>query len=385
MDGRPVYQKVQRLADFWIGQERMGRPGTGALAIHLGPRIREVALDVLHAPGHPDVYPSLAPLLEPTQDVVLDLHVPGVVVLACLEHCARRRGRIAAALHLQRVEERPVGDVVAGVHLGADQVARPEVDEAVGPGADGLEVGGGFARLRASERLEEVLWDDHAPVAAEGVGPEGLGLVEHHLDGVAVQLLDAADLTVRAAGHGGGRWIRDVLPVEDDVVGGEGLAIVPGDALFQIPRDPRAVLGHRARRHTGRVRSQDGDDVALGVEGAERLVEDARGVLVLGAGAEVRVEQRRRLPPQHLHRPAAAALGGRERGRLRLGGHAGGREQLRGHRRREAKADHRLHEGAATQAAGLHVTEQRADRGLVHHARASSIVVATSRASTIDS
>ena len=69
-------------------------------------------------PRGPDVDPALAALLEAAQDVVLDLHVPRVVVLARLEDGARRRDRVAAALHLEGVEEGAIGHVVGRVDLG---------------------------------------------------------------------------------------------------------------------------------------------------------------------------------------------------------------------------------------------------------------------------
>ena len=50
-------------------------------------------------------------------------------------------------------------------------------------------------------------------------------------------------------------------------------------------------------------------EVAVGIPAGERLVEQARAVLVLGAGGEMRIEQGRSLPPQQLQRAAAAALG----------------------------------------------------------------------------
>ena len=46
----------------------------------------------------------LPPFSRRMQDLVLDLHVPGEVVLAGLQHGARRRDRVAAALHLDGVE-----------------------------------------------------------------------------------------------------------------------------------------------------------------------------------------------------------------------------------------------------------------------------------------
>jgi hypothetical protein len=82
-----------------------------ALAVDLVPGIRVVELDVLDVAGQGDVDSALAALLQALQDVVLDLHVPRVVVLAGLEDRARRRRRVAAALQLDRVEEGPVRDV----------------------------------------------------------------------------------------------------------------------------------------------------------------------------------------------------------------------------------------------------------------------------------
>ena len=57
-------------------------------------------------PPADDVDAALAAVLQPHQDLVLDLHVPGIVVFAGLQHRARRRHRVAAALHLDRVEVR---------------------------------------------------------------------------------------------------------------------------------------------------------------------------------------------------------------------------------------------------------------------------------------
>ena len=75
----------------------------------------------------------------------------------------------------------------------------------------------------------------------------------------------------------------------------------------QVPSLASAAVVH-ARDLGGEHREQ----VAVRVVGGQRLVEDARGVLVLGPGGEVRIEQRRGLPPEHLQRPTPAALGGRE-------------------------------------------------------------------------
>ena len=148
-------------------------------------------------PPGDDVGLALAALLHALEDLVLDLQVPGVVVLAGLDDRARGRDRVAAALHLDGVEVRPVGHVVVRVELAPDDVAGLEVDEPVGAGADRLQVGRRLARLAALEGLEQVLGDDHAVDAAEGVGPERRRLLEGDLDGVAVELVDLLDVLVR--------------------------------------------------------------------------------------------------------------------------------------------------------------------------------------------
>src|SRR6266545_3258798 len=118
----------------------MGCLDARPLPIDLAPGVGEVALDVLDVAGRDDLRAALAALLEALEDVVLDLDVPGEVVLAGLEHGPRGGGGVAAALHLDRVEERPIGDVIVRVDLAADGVAGLEVDEAIRPGADRFEI-----------------------------------------------------------------------------------------------------------------------------------------------------------------------------------------------------------------------------------------------------
>src|SRR5262249_50169750 len=69
-------------------------------------------------------------------------HPRGVVVFARLQHGTRGRHCIPAALDLDGVEEGTAGHVVVGIHLALEQIAGLELDEAIGPGAHGLEVVG---------------------------------------------------------------------------------------------------------------------------------------------------------------------------------------------------------------------------------------------------
>ena len=329
----------------------------GALAVDLGPRIGGVELDVLDVAAGRDDAAALAALLEAQKDLVLDLHVPGKVVFAGLQHGPRRRDGIAAALHLDRVEMRLVVHVVVRIDHAGDHVARLEVLEHVGAGADRLEVGRRVARLGAHIVGIQVLGDDHALGADEGVGPERRRLVELDAHRVVVDLLDDDVLEVGDGDRGGCRVLR-IFPVEDDVVGRERLAVVPLHALLQLPGHRLAVGRQGAVLATRNGHCQHRLQVAVGVPVRERFVEQARTVLVLGADREMRIEQGRALPPKDLQMSAAAALG-----RLvdRLGlrhRHAGIGQELRRHRRRQPHHRHPPDEATPGHPAGLHAIDQ---------------------------
>ena len=117
------------------------------LAVDLLPGVGVVELDVLDVAAGGDVDAALAARLQPLQDLVLDLHVPGKIVFAGLQHRARGRHRIAAALHLDGVEIRPVGHVVVRVDLAVHQIAGIERHEHVGAGADRRQVRRRLARF----------------------------------------------------------------------------------------------------------------------------------------------------------------------------------------------------------------------------------------------
>src|SRR6266850_1247459 len=163
----PIHQEVQRLADGGVGEERMLGLEAGALAVDVLPRVGVVELDVLDVAAGHDVGLALAALLHALEVLVLDLEVPGEVVLAGLDDGAGRRVGVAAALHLDGVEVRAVGHVIGRVQLALDHVARLEIHEAIGPGADRLEVGRRLARLVALELAEQMLGEDHAAHADE--------------------------------------------------------------------------------------------------------------------------------------------------------------------------------------------------------------------------
>ena len=211
-----------------------------------------------------------------------------------------------------------------------------------------------------------MLGNDHSRRTAEGRRPEGRRRLEDDLHRVTVELVDPHDVPVLAAGDGGRARVHHVFPVEHHVIGREGLAVVPDDVLLQSPGHGHAVPRDLPVLQAGRLRRKYGNHVTVRIVGRQGFVEDARGVLVLGAVGEVRVQERRRLPPERLDQAATAPFRGIDAPlslRLRR---AGRRQHLRGQGGRQTEPDHRLDEAPAAQAAALHLVDQRPQLTLVH-------------------
>ena len=202
---------------------------------------------------------------EPLEDDVLHAgHVRRIVISARLQHRARGGDGVAAALHLDGVEERAIRHVVVGIDLGPDDVAGLEVDTSIRPRANGPQVRRRFTRATATVRLEHVARNDHAD-AAERRHPERRGRLERELERVAVHSLRALDrLQAHNAGRGR-RRIHHVLPVEDDVVRRERLAVVPRDATLETPRHGAPVAGEQAVGDCRDVLSEHGDEVPVAI------------------------------------------------------------------------------------------------------------------------
>src|ERR1043166_1280067 len=107
---------------------------------------------------------------------------------------------------------------------------------------------------------------------------------------MVVDLLDVHVLV--AADRGGGRRrIGGVLPVKDDVVGRERRAVVPLHTLLEFPDDGLAILGEAAVFQVWNLGGKQWIERAIGIPARQRLIEDARAVLVLGSDREMRIEQ----------------------------------------------------------------------------------------------
>src|SRR6185369_13716573 len=200
---------------------------------------------------------------------------------------------------------------------------------------------------------------------------------------VRVDLLRGDDAVVgRDRGRSGLRVGR-IREIEDDVVGRERAAVVPADILLQRPCH-RAAVGGDAAVGAARDRgSEHGGEVAVRVVARERLVEEPAALLVLGADREVRVEQGRTLPEEHLERTTAAALRRPVRRlRLRLRD-ARERQQRRCDGRRDAERGKAGDELAPRQATGPNVVGPLAESArVVRRAVVRHLEIASGRAAS---
>jgi hypothetical protein len=137
--------------------------------------------------------------------------------------------------------------MIGGIALSFDQITGLEVDEPIGAGPYWLQVCWRLARISAFVGCEQVFGDDQAVCAT---CPERGWFLEANAHGKRVDLFDF-HILVTADRCGGRCRVRRVFPVEHDIVGGEGLTVVPLHTCFQLPgyghavgSDP-AVLGVR--------------------------------------------------------------------------------------------------------------------------------------------
>ena len=210
-----------------------------------------------------------------------------------------------------------------------------------------------------------MLRDDHAPGADKGIGPVRRRLVEQHANGEIVDLFDL-DVLVAADGDGGGLRCPRIFPGEDDVVGGERLAVMPFDAAFQLPDHRAAVLGQPAIVLARNLGGQHRNQIAVAVPARQRLVKDPRAFLVLGSDGEMRVEQGDRLPIQQLQHAAAAGLGRLVRDRGLRHRHPGLAQHHARHRRGQADRDHPLDKGPPRQLTGFDIRNQVSQFPFLH-------------------
>src|SRR3989441_7816495 len=239
-----------------VREQRVSHFHAGALAVHFGPRVGLVHLNHGYRAGEGDLHvPLTAGIFEASQHVVVDSN-GREVILAGLEHGSRGRNGVAPALDLERVEEGAVGDVVVRVQISADDVARLEVGDSIRPSSDGTEIFRSLSRLGTLERLEHVAGENEPP-AAPLRRPVSSRTLEDESDRMTVELLDPFKVLGDSQPWGARRRICGVLPGEHDVVRGERLPIVPGDAGLKLPGDGEAVARDATVLDAGNLPGED--------------------------------------------------------------------------------------------------------------------------------
>ena len=157
--------------------------------------------------------------------------------------------------------------------------------EQIGAGADRLRIEAGRVDIGFA-RQQVVRHDVHALPRPD---ERHIGALQHDLDRMVVDHLEAVDQVETAARARGNLGVDDGLVGEFDVLGGEGLAVAPFDVALQVDLPGATVRGNAAilagRQLGGEVR----DELALVVDVPERIEHQGLGN---GVGAAIRIEQR---------------------------------------------------------------------------------------------
>jgi len=217
---------------------------------------------------------------------------------------ARGGDGVAAPLPIDPTEGRAVRVAPVRVNAIGDRIARLEVVHHVRAGADRLQVPGEGLGVRPAPILEDVLRQDRV---GERQIPGRVRGLKSHPGGVVVRGFDVFDRAVGTEGCRAGLFGGNILPGEDDIPGGEGLAVAPLHALLQLPGDAHSIGGETpvlARRDLG---GKPRHEAIVLVEVRQRLQDEAGGVGVLPAGREVRIHRGRSLPVEDFQRPRRPA------------------------------------------------------------------------------
>jgi hypothetical protein len=173
-------------------------------------------------------------------------------------------------------------------------------------------------------------------------------------------------ILVAADRRGGRGRIGGVFPIEHDIVGREGLAIVPLHARFQLPSHGHAIGSDPAILDIRDLRGKDRDQVSIWIPSRQRLVKNPRPFRVLGADGEMRVEQGRCMPKQCPQRSAAACSSRFVLDRGRGLRQASMSQELTRKLGGEAETDYSARKGATRDSAWFHRGDELSQLLIIH-------------------
>ncbi len=245
-----VDRHVERLAHPLVGEHRLAAVEVDELHERLRGELRRGAGEL---PG------AAVEQRRDALDHVEDVHLAGLVL--GVQRLLVGDVFLDQARHLRRAA------MVGRVRRELDVAAGHPALEHIRPGADRVGVEGGGADVRLM--LQDVPGHDRGLLPGHEIGR--VVVLQRHPDRMVVRRLVVRDVVVAVAAAHGDLRVQQRLEREDHVGGGEGLAVVPGDAGTQLD-GPGAAVGADAavllRRHLdGEVR----DERALRVELPQRV------------------------------------------------------------------------------------------------------------------
>ena len=178
-----------------------------------------------------------------------------------------------------------------------------------GPVPMGAKFSAVHSGARAHAILELALLQDRQNRTDERRIRERHRHVEFDPHRVVVDCLHRADALERRRGRAAAARVQAVGRGERDVVRGERRAVGPHHVVAQRPGDRPEIPRHAAVVQGRDLGGQPGDHVAVFVVARQRLQDQRRRVDILGAARQVGIEDRRRLPVQHVQLTVGAALG----------------------------------------------------------------------------
>ncbi len=92
---------------------------------------------------------------------------------------------------------------------------------------------------------------------------------------MVVEFVDTQDIVIYTPAGGAGGRVGGILPREDDIVGGEGLPIVPDHPRLQAPGDPGAIPREVTVLDAGDLLCQNRNEVPIGIDEDQGFVDDA--------------------------------------------------------------------------------------------------------------
>ena len=287
----------------------MRKLGGGAKVAVFGGRVGQVHLDALNQRAECRYGLALAATRHTRQHVGCQLQVPGVIEFASFHHRATGCGRVTTPLERHGGKGRLVGLAVVGVGNQLRHVVRTKLLHHERAGADRVEVLCRTGRCFVAQAVLELRpLHDGCGGPAKHIVRIGLGGLESDAHS---EVVHRDNLVYRGESIGLGTALDAgaVFVAEHHIRRGQRRAVGPFEAAFEFVGDGLEISRKTTIGHGWHGFGQRRDHLAVLVELDQRVHDQRRCLEVLGATGEVGVQDRRRLPVDHVDVATGAALG----------------------------------------------------------------------------